>query len=264
MRIAFGDGKQIIWSKQAHEIYRGNPNVAPPGQQRAPNLEWVKHYSNHRPYGHFTGGRWHFKPYQCKPGEVFFTLEERLFAENFTRDFVVLEPRVKPRGACEGVNKQWPVERYQELADKLQHRYDMRCVQLVPTDTRPLLRGVDVVETPTFRHALSVLTRTSLYVGPEGGLHHGSAAAGGRAVVIWGGFNTPRSTGYDWHVNITADGEPCGRFAPCPHCRVAMKSISVEQVLEAAVKELNAVSQVQDDLCSRPEDRRPEHRESVL
>jgi hypothetical protein len=29
-RVVFGNGRRIIWTKQSHEVFRGNPNVAPP------------------------------------------------------------------------------------------------------------------------------------------------------------------------------------------------------------------------------------------
>src|SRR5262249_3229320 len=92
----------------------------------------------------------------------------------------------------------------------------------------------------TFRDALCVLSLARLYIGPEGGLHHAAAALGVPAVVIFGGFNSPKATGYAWHSNIVAPGEPCGTVAYCLHCRDAMKSITVERVLNAARAELGA------------------------
>lgn len=151
--------------------------------------------------------------------------------------FIVVEPRVKPTGACAGDNKQWPTERYAALADALKRETGLRVVQLVPPYVRALFGAVEVIRTPTFRHALAVLKRAELYIGPEGGLHHGAAAVDTKAVVIFGGFNTPRSTGYPWHANLTV-GEPCGTIAPCPHCRDAMASIGVDQVLDAALGQL--------------------------
>jgi ADP-heptose:LPS heptosyltransferase len=140
-------------------------------------------------------------------------------------------------GACQGANKQWGLPKYQELAQRLLAATGCRPVQLVPAGFAPLLRDVDAIETPSFRHALAVLGLAQLYIGPEGGLHHGAAAVGTSAVVIFGGFNTPRSTGYAWHENIVV-GEPCGSIAECWHCKAAMDSISVDRVLEGAVRQL--------------------------
>jgi ADP-heptose:LPS heptosyltransferase len=240
-RAAFGDGKRIIWSEQAGELFRGNPHVAPPGDDRFADLEWIEHYRGNRLYGHSVNGVWRFRDFACPPGEVFLTQEEKIFGLarmwSTSDPVVVIEPRVKPMGACNGANKQWPVERYEALACALRWERGLRCVQLVPPSVPPALRFADAIETPSFRHALAIIGLASLYIGPEGGLHHGAAAMGTPAVVIFGGFNTPRSTGYPWHENITV-GEPCGRVAACEHCREAMASISVDQVLDAALRQM--------------------------
>ncbi len=232
--IAFGDGRQIVWSTQSREIFRGNPNIAHPGQLDDPRLEWIAHYRGCRLYGEFRTGRWHFRPFQCPPGEVFLTEEEEEFGALWAgRPFAVIEPRVKARGASAGANKQWPHERYQKLAELLAS-ISVEPVQFVPPGAQPMLRAVRPISTQTFRHALAVLQHAAVYIGPEGGLHHGAAAVGTRAVVIWGGFNTPKSTGYPYHSNLVADGEPCGRFDACDHCRESMASITVDQVFDAA------------------------------
>jgi hypothetical protein len=240
-RIAFGNGDRIIWSAQSREIFRGNPNIAPPGSERDPDIQWIEHYRGHRLYGSIVGGRWVFRDFECPPGEVFLTKEEKAFAlaRMWGADpIAIIEPRVKPMGACAGANKQWGTPKYRELAERLPAATGCRPVQLVPVGATPKLVDVDVIETPTFRHALAVLGLAALYIGPEGGLHHGAAAVGTPAVVIFGGFNTPRSTGYQQHENVTGGGEPCGTIEACWHCKAAMASISVDRVLEGAMRQL--------------------------
>lgn len=73
-------------------------------------------------------------------------------------------------------------------------------------------------------------------MGCEGGMHHGSAAVGIPAVVLFGGFIHPRTTGYESHANIFTGGRACGSIKPCAHCRQAMLAISVERVLGEAHK----------------------------
>ncbi len=238
-KIAFGSNGHIMWSSQDHEIFHGNPNIAPPGSERAKDLEWIDYRKGHRLYGTVSGGRWIFRDFKCVPGQVFFTDEERTFGLA-ARVQIVLEPRVKPRGACDGSNKSWGVARYQALADELR-KMGYQCAQLVPPGQPPLLnKGVAAIYTRTFRLALAVLQHAQLFVGPEGGLHHGAAMANIPAVVLFGGFNTPRSTGYDTHTNIVVGDKPCGSIAPCRHCQDAMASISVEQVLHAALAYMRA------------------------
>lgn len=238
-RAAFGDGHRQFWSAQSHQLFAGNPNIAPLGSETAADT-WIPHYRGHRLYGEIKGSRWVFRDFECPPGEVFLTKEEKTFALSrlWGPDPVaIIEPRVKAIGACQGVNKQWPASSYRELASRLLAATGCRPVQLLPPGIKPLLRDVDVIETPSFRHALAILGLAALYIGPEGGMHHGSAAMGTPAVVIFGGFNTPRSTGYAWHENI-AVGEPCGSIEACWHCKAAMESISVDRVLEGAARQL--------------------------
>ncbi len=66
------------------------------------------------------------------------------------------------------------------------------------------------IETKTFREALAILNKASVFVGTDGGLHHAAAALGIPSVVIWTGFSSPRHLGYDTHRNIHDGSEPCG------------------------------------------------------
>lgn len=240
-RIAFGDGKKIIWSSQSHEVLKNNPNVARPGEEGMPNLEWVGYYTGHRFYATPEGNRWKFsETFRCPKGEIFFSPEEVLFAENCAGTGTIVEPRVKRHGACVGSNKQWPVHRYQKFVDVMRER-GKNCTQLVPPGQKPILTGATPIYTQSFRHAMAVLSVADLYVGPEGGMHHASAALGIPAVVIFGGFPSPRATGYDDHVNLTGGASPCGNMKACSHCEKAMRAISVEEVLAASLSNMREV-----------------------
>ncbi len=234
-RIAFGFGGKIRWSWQAREIFRNNPNVAPPGSERARDLRWVAHCAGSRLN---TSGidkrtnRWKWNPFRPPPGELFFSDEELDYGRSFGDGFIVIEPRTK---AC-WANKQWPVERYVAVAADLRAK-GHRVVQF-SGDAPPVSGCGEVISNQTFRKALAVLSHAALYVGPEGGLHHGAAAVGTKAVVIFGGWPDPRSSGYDQHRNLAAPDAGCGTISPCNHCRVAMNNITVDKVIYAATKEL--------------------------
>lgn len=248
-RIAFGDGKRIIWSHWSKQIFRGNPNIAKPGDEHATDLEWIAHYGGHRLYNSLDQARtrwvWNeeFRPIA---GEMFFSDEELRFAALVGSEFVVIEPNV-PRQKSVAPNKDWGAARYQAVADHLTAA-GHRVVQF--GQGRDRLKGVGAIQTLEFRQALAVLSRASLYIGPEGGLHHGAAAIkrrasdaavisrGAPAVVLFGGFIPPQVTGYDTHTNLTGGADACGSLNPCSHCRAAMDSIGVEMVCEAAISQL--------------------------
>lgn len=237
-RAAFGDGHLIVWSQHSEAIFRHNPNIAPPGAERDPaDLVWFKHYRHHRLYANpeirGNGERWLFNPgFVAIPGEIYLTKEEIIEGDRFGRDFVVIEPNVKPTAP----NKQWPLERYHKVAQHLLKRGE-RVVQFIYGQA--VLADVERIHTGSFRKSLAILRNAKLFVGPEGGLHHAAAALGVPAVVIFGGFIHPRTTGYAGHINLFAGGEPCGTIGRlCQHCLQAMQAITVEQVDAAISKGL--------------------------
>lgn len=239
-RIAFGNGRKIIWDQYSEMIFRGNPNIAPPGEEQRGRVEWIPFYKGHRIYNEQGPGKWvwnyEFRPV---PGEVFLSPHEKQFAAGFGKGFVVVEPNV-PAWKSVAPNKQWPVERYDQVADRLRAA-GYGVVQFAHEKGRGhSIAGARRIATPDFRYALAVLERSVLYIGAEGGLHHGAAAMGKPAVVLFGGFIPHQVTGYDTHTNLTGGAEACGSLKACAHCRAAMESITVDEVFAAALAHLKA------------------------
>lgn len=234
-RIAFGDGRRIFWDGNSPPIFFGNPNIAPPGSEGARDLEWINFRKGHRIYNSQVNNRWVWHPdkFKAKPGEIFLTPKEVAWAKQFGEGFVVIEPNVPNNKSC-APNKQWPIERFHDLARELK-RDGLNVVQFSYQTAKYRLQDAVMIQTPTFRHAVAVLKNASLAVLPEGGLHHAAAAVGVRAVVIFGGFIPPAVTGYDSHVNLTGGVEACGSITRCDHCVKALEAITVGEVLEAAI-----------------------------
>jgi ADP-heptose:LPS heptosyltransferase len=230
-RIAFGDRTKIIWDHHSEQVFRKNPNIAPPGSERDGDLEWIPYFRGNRLYNKQGNGRWIWNyGFKAIPGEMYFSGEELQFGRQFGKGFVVVEPNV-PEHKTVSPNKQWAVSRYHVVVKELrQAGHDV--VQFAHGRERLLLARQ--IKAPSFRHALAVLKNAALYIGPEGGLHHGAASVGVPAVVLFGGFIPPAVTGYDGHVNLTGGAEACGMLTKCEHCKAAMDSISVAEVLESA------------------------------
>lgn len=230
VKVAFGDGHQIVWSSDSEMIYKNNPKVARPGEERG-HVQWCKHYRGKRAYGRFENGHLVFdQTFRALRGEFFFTEEELAFGllhGNANR--VLIEPRIKQSK----VNKQWSPRRFWLVADALaQAGYDV--AQFAYSDKGiPFHPAIKLIPTPTIRHAAVALAQSRMFIGPEGGLHHAAAAVGCTAVVIFGGMIHPNTTGYGMHVNIFAGGKACGAVSACAHCAAAMEAITVEQVLNA-------------------------------
>lgn len=237
-RIALGDGRRILWDKHSEEIFRGNPNLAPPGSERDPDIEWLPFYKGHRQYNKRLGPRWKWNlAFHAAPGELFFDAAELAAGRRYSKGFVVIEPQ-SAQWKTVAANKDWGVRNFQAVADRLRAA-GFRVAQFRGDLSATALSGVEQLATRSFRDALSLLSHAALYIGGEGGLHHGAAAVRIPAVVLFGGFIPPSVTGYATHTNLTGGAVACGSLHPCPHCRRAMLSISVDDVFNAAIGHLS-------------------------
>ena len=225
-KVAILDRKgQARW----HPIWAHNPRIATPDEVAyGAEVQFIVNGSGCRPYldhSRTHKGQFFYTDYRAEPGEIYLTAAERAYGER-ARGAVVVEPWLKPKAP---LNKDWGIARWRELARLL---CDLDLVQLGPYPTT-LLPGARHVVTRNEREAAAAVASARACVLPEGGLHHAAAALGVRAVVIFGGYISPATTGYDAHVNFFTGGEACGRRTPCEHCRAAMDAISPEQVAAA-------------------------------
>lgn len=236
-RIAFGDGQKIIWDHNSEPIFKGNPNIAKPGSEGDADIEWIAHHRGNRLYNHQSGDKWVWNyKFKATPGELFFDEAENKFTDGLNSGFIIVEASLPEFKTC-APNKQWPKDRYLRVAHALKQRgHDVRQFYYPGCWQIP---GVPFIKTPSFRHAAAALRRASLYIGPEGGMHHAAAAMGTQAVVLFGGFIPPQVTGYDFHTNLTGGAEACGSLKKCQHCIDAMNRITVEEVEAAALAHLD-------------------------
>ncbi len=208
----------------------------------APLLHWrARRYKVKRSLA--LSGRYRYRDYRPTPAPIVLKPNELELAEAVRRagDFVIVEPSIKAEAARA---KQWPVPRYHELALRLSQH--IRVVQLSDPQAPRLDERIERLSTRSYREALACLGAARLYIGAEGGLHHGAAAMGTPAIVLFGGVTSPAATGYDGHVNLTGNaGYACGiAVDDCPHCAAAMDSIGVDEVLGHALRLLGLSQEV--------------------
>ena len=221
--ICIGDGTQVEWGV----VFENNPGLS---KEVVPGCVWVHSHKGFRPYVDYTKTTkekfaWK-RDFKADPGELFLKEEELHWTQT---DFVYIEPNIK---GWLGPNKDWGFDNWQAVVKSLP---EIRFIQ----GPGRKLEGVEQVETTGFRDACALLSRSSLFVGTDGGLHHAAAALNKKAVVIWGGYTHPRNLGYETHTNLHAGVEPCGNTKPCEHCRSAMKKITVERVVESIRRNLD-------------------------
>lgn len=212
-----GRGNRSMWS----EVFENNPKIVTRPQR---NVLTLVNGPGLRPYiAAKERLRWVWRPWAIEPGELFFTPEERAYAEPF-RGCVMIEPHTKvPDG-----NKAWHWERWQTVVDASDERF----VQVGPHGTR-FLAGVEQVITDSFRQAAAILSVARAFAGCEGALHHAAAALSVPAVVLWSEFISPDITGYFGQTNIRHAGVACGSRIPCAGCRASMDKITVVEVMQA-------------------------------
>ena len=208
-----------------HELWAGNPSIAQPGE-RGDFLKLVNEH-NARPYIEGkTPGHWIWKEFTPVPSRIPFTGAERDFGAKHA-DLVIVQPTIRAKSSP---NRQWGTGRWKDVAQRAAAA-GIQLVQLGPAGTVPLC-GARLIVTASFSHACAILSRARAYVGHEGGMHHAAAALGIPAVVIFGAFISPQSTGYASHRNIfTGQGLGCGMRGPCACCSDAMARISPSKVL---------------------------------
>lgn len=223
------------------DLWNGVPYILP---RVVPGCLTVLNTSGMRPYiAMKTPARWRWKPYQPKPAEVRFSLDEQRLADQH-RGHVMIEPNVKQIGHT---NKAWLWERWQELVLSMPGTTFVQCLQ---GGTRALAGdNVRHVLTLTFRDAMAVLSQSTALVTTEGGLMHAAAAVGVRAVVLWSEFISPEITGYKMHRNLRHAGNPCGMRLNCPGCRRSMAAITVGEVADA-LKEVLACRDTKTQTCA--------------
>ncbi len=174
-----------------------------------------------------TDERGYFNPeFKAKRGKVNVVLPVQLWAAAVApKGHIVIEPHVKATFSAD--NKDWGFERWQALVDST----DLPWIQFRYDGKKPALRGVRVIETPSFDAAVGVLAQSAGFVSGNGGLQYAAAALGVPAVIVWGAFGDPSVIGYDHEVAIVEpDPEGLGMRTPSIACRAAMNRISVDRV----------------------------------
>lgn len=220
------------------DLWQGNPAIVSPAYRLSGQpYQTLVNSVGCRPYIQypFTAVRGlRFTDWRARDhvGHLYFTAGELALGEQVRADvgpFVVMEPDVKPLSSP---NKRWGIERFAAVVAALP---DVTFVRVHGDDCLPFA-PVRNIQTRSFRASCAILAASDGYVGTEGGLHHAAAALGKPAVVIFGGFISPRATGYDSpHINIAdkGPGSPCGTWLPCRHCQRAMDRITVTRVVNA-------------------------------
>lgn len=135
-------------------------------------------------------------------------------------------------------NKEWFPERFQTVADA--YRTKASLIQLgTPLD--PLLKGaLDLRGKTSLRQAAAILANSLVFIGQVGFLMHLARAVECRAVIVYGGRETPATTGYIANKNVVGitTCSPCWEENKCDYHRECMNMISASMVIKAVADQL--------------------------
>ena len=152
--------------------------------------------------------------------DIFFTENEEIVINDFldqvkSEKFIVIEPHTKDEYT---VNKTYPFEKWQKVVDEISK--EITVVQVGQNTDKKLSRCIDMTGRTTFREAAGIISKSSLFVGPEGGLMHAANAVGTKSIIVITGFIHPDMTCYDKNINIWIGRNhgPCGMKVVCNQC----------------------------------------------
>ena len=171
--------------------------------------------------------------------KFFITKQER---ENAYK--LLLELKTKPLIAINTVSKEptknWLAAYWHELIDRL--AVDYCIVQLGDQNEIQLNKVVSFAGKLDLRNSIAILEQCHLFVGGISFLMHAASSVDVKSVIIYGGRETPKNSGYNNNINLyqkidcgpcwihEEDGEVCQNNLEC------LARIKVDSVLERIKK----------------------------
>lgn len=210
-----------------HWIWDRNPDIAKPGETHDGTIGYVNGLRAYIERA-IPKKQYIFRAYEPHPATI--VLPERAIPmARQAAGAVVFNPTIKFKAPP---NKDWGVENWTQL---IAENRGVRWIQV--GESGPTIRGAERAQTADFWDALGLLSGARAVVCHEGALHHAAAGLGVPAVVVRGGFISPRVTGYAGQVDLYVEDERyplgCGMRVRCPHCSSAMASIKPWDVMQA-------------------------------
>jgi len=176
----------------------------------------------------------HLRPY--------FHLSEKEMETNFKyRNLILIQTSVSS-ARLPMKNKEWYPSRFQEIVNVLCQNYHF--IQVGSLQDPPLQNVTDFRGKTSIRQLACLMRQSQLFIGLVGFLMHLARANECPSVIVYGGREHPHQSGYLCNQNIASyiSCAPCWLWNRCAYDRKCMADITVQQVLEAAHRQLQSRS----------------------
>lgn len=136
--------------------------------------------------------------------------------------------------------KQWFPERFQAVVNALRGNFNF--VQIGSVDDPPLEGVLDLRGKTSLRETAAILAHSLVYVGQVGMPMHLARAVECRSVIVYGGREHPRQTGYSCNENLytPVPCSPCWKSNSCGHAMMCMREITAPDVVRAVERQVLA------------------------
>jgi ADP-heptose:LPS heptosyltransferase len=245
-------------SKSHMEVYKGNPHIdrltmasfwANPALYLLYYLKKVKLYSID--YGHLIpsinysvnateiiAGMLNVE-LKDKKIEVFLTGEEESAAKRILAEY--RNPIVLHVSSITSKNQEWPLKNWEDLIGMMP---DHTFIQLGLTNDAKVKGAIDLRGKTGFRVALAIIKHSLSFVGVVSSFSHATNAFDTPGVILFGA-SSPQVWGHSNNINIykALRCAPCIDLlhgSLCPYGKPCMKSITVDDVRNALLRQLGA------------------------
>lgn len=153
--------------------------------------------------------------------------------------------------------KNWPIDKWNNLAEILQDRYGIKVIAFGKIKDDPynrmvlanISRKIILAETPTLKQAMALIKRCCLFIGPDSSLLHLASCMGGEVAALYGPTSCEYIYPYFHRQNIITSKEkldcapcyPSHKFCPCNEkfrAGLCMEKIRLDDVLQLVQQKL--------------------------
>ncbi len=161
----------------------------------------------------------------------YLTDQERTFGALLDRQVAIQVSGIGAR--LHMLNKEWYHERFQSVVNVLSKEFQF--VQVGSPNDPPLQGVLDMRGRTSIRETGAILSQSLMFVGLVGFLMHLARSVDCPAVIVYGGREAPRQSGYICNENLITPLQcsPCWLWNTCQYDRECMRKIEADHVISA-------------------------------